>query len=77
MYIKNLAREWNGFTKWQNDDYLYKVAGDEYIEVEEIDRIYNDFAYFMKSYGRIKLTYRDFMQRMNDENRTKNYYFAE
>lgn len=77
MYIKNLAREWDGFKKWQNDDYLYKVAGDEYIEVEEIDRIYNDFAYFMKSYGRINLTYKDFMQRMNDENRTKNYYFAE
>jgi hypothetical protein len=45
--------------------------------VEEIDRSSNEFAYFMKKYGRIKLTYRDFMQRMNDENRTRNYYFAE
>ena len=53
------------------------VAGDEYIEVEEIDRSSNEFAYFLKRYGRINLTYKEFMHRMNDENRTRNYYFAE
>jgi hypothetical protein len=61
VYIKDLAREWDGFKKWQNDDYLNEVSGDEYIEVEEIDRSSNEFAYFMKKYGRIKLTYSDFM----------------
>ncbi len=66
-----------GFKKWQNDEYLNEIAGDEIIEVDEIDRTLDGFEYFHKIYRRFKLTYREFMQRMNDENRTRNYYFSE
>ncbi len=77
IYIKDLAREWVGFKRWQNDEYLNEIAGDEIIEVDEIDRTLDGFEYFHKIYRRFKLTYREFMQRMNDENRTRNYYFSE
>jgi hypothetical protein len=56
---------------------LNEIAGDEIIEVDEIDRTLDGFEYFHKIYRRFKLTYREFMQRMNDENRTRNYYFSE
>lgn len=77
VLIKGLARDWPGFTKWQSDEYLKEAAGDDVITVEEIDRQSNEFAYFVQKYGRVELTYSEFMDRMANESRTRNYYFAE
>lgn len=52
-------------------------AGDDKIEVEEIDRADNEFAYFLKKYGRQQMTYNEFMEKMSNQSRTRNYYFAE
>ena len=77
FYIKGLARKWPAFKRWPRDEYLIDNAGDDQIDVEEIDRAHNEFAYFLKKYGRQKMTYGEFMQRMANESRTRNYYFAE
>ena len=77
VFVKGLAKEWPGYTKWQSDEYLKEVSGDDIITIEEIDRQSNEFAYFAKKYGRVELTYSEFMNRMANESRTRNYYFAE
>jgi|ERR1712086_41980 len=77
VLIKGMAKHWPGYQHWRNDSYLEEKAGDDQIEVEEIDRHSNEFAYFTKKYGRVKLTYSEFIQKIQDDDRKRNYYFAE
>ena len=59
---------------WQNETYLIEQAGDEIIYAER--QTDNRFAYFTAGAKRVYLTFREFLQKFREENRTYHYYYS-
>ena len=77
VYVKDMAKEWPAYTLWKNETYLREKAGDIEIKVEETPRASTDFAYFQNTFGKKKMTFGEFLDKVRDPDRKKNYYFAE
>lgn len=75
-YLPGYATKWPAFSKWQNSSYLVEKAGDQVIYSERAPLTTNNFAYYLKKFKKIYLTYREFVALIHDPNKQFNYYFA-
>ena len=72
--FKGYARTWPAYNLWQNETYLLESAGDEVIYAERQKD--NRFAYFTEGARRVYMTYREFLDKFKEENRTVHYYYS-
>jgi len=80
LLMKNMAKEWPAFTKWQNETYLREMSGDDPIQCETTPLGKEEFAYFHKdagSWSKLNFTYGEFLTTIRDPQRKFNIYFAE
>jgi hypothetical protein len=74
--LKNYAKTWPAFEKWNNHSYIIEKAGDEVVYTERSPINDKEFAYFKKKFRKEYLKYSSFIEKMQDKDRQFNYYFA-
>jgi len=77
VLVKEMAQEWPAYKLWKDEAYLMETAGAAEISVERAPRHKNEFAYFETEFGKMDMTYAEFLKRVRDPDRDANYYFAE